>query len=181
MKQLICLAVLQEPNLGQEEQLLFKENGKPKYFYAIRNFPAIYVLEVTSPRRPRVLVSREQQASGISHVHGARFASGPNASLRGAMGIVDSRIDYFCSDEKWGARTTSTGSSLDLGGYLVLPGLINSHDHLEFALFPRLGKGGYNNFLEWADDIHHPSDSPIAEQRRVPRTTRLWWGAFPTY
>jgi len=32
------------------------------------------------------------------------------------------------------------GVELDLEGLQVLPGLINAHDHLEFALFPRLGQ-----------------------------------------
>jgi cytosine/adenosine deaminase-related metal-dependent hydrolase len=67
---------------------------------------------------------------------------------------------------------------VDLRGYLILPGLINAHDHLEFALFPRLGKGGYNNFLEWAEDIHRTEARLIAEQRQVPRETRLWWGGI---
>jgi cytosine/adenosine deaminase-related metal-dependent hydrolase len=30
-------------------------------------------------------------------------------------------------------------------GHLILPGLINCHDHLEFNLFPRLGCGPYPN------------------------------------
>jgi len=49
---------------------------------------------------------------------------------------------------------------------------------LEFALFPRLGKGGYKNFIEWADEIHRPTASPIAEHRQVPREVRLWWGGI---
>jgi cytosine/adenosine deaminase-related metal-dependent hydrolase len=65
-----------------------------------------------------------------------------------------------------------------LKDYLIFPGLINAHDHLEFALFPRLGKGGYHNFLEWADDIHRTEAQSIAEQRQVPRETRLWWGGI---
>ena len=35
------------------------------------------------------------------------------------------------------------GPTIDLQDYLILPGLINSHDHLEFNLFPRLGHGPY--------------------------------------
>jgi hypothetical protein len=49
---------------------------------------------------------------------------------------------------------------------------------LEFALFPRLGKGGYQNFIEWAEDIHRSGASPIVEHRRVSREVRLWWGGI---
>ena len=48
-------------------------------------------------------------------------------------------------------------------GYSILPGLINAHDHLEFNLFPRLGRGPYPNSEVWARDICHPDCSPVRE------------------
>jgi len=67
---------------------------------------------------------------------------------------------------------------LSLDGCVVLPGLINAHDHLEFNLFPALGCGPYANATEWARDIYRPSCSPVREQLRVPMHVRLWWGAL---
>ena len=67
---------------------------------------------------------------------------------------------------------------LDLSGHARLPGLINAHDHLEFNLFPKLGRGQYRNAADWARDIHHPERSPIREHLRVPKPVRLWWGAL---
>jgi cytosine/adenosine deaminase-related metal-dependent hydrolase len=68
--------------------------------------------------------------------------------------------------------------TLDLAGHMRLPGLINAHDHLEFNLFPKLGRGPYGNAAEWARDIHRPERSPVREHLRVPKPVRLWWGAL---
>ena len=68
--------------------------------------------------------------------------------------------------------------SLDVRSYLLLPGLINSHDHLEFNLFPRLGRGPYASCADWAHDIYHPQQSPVREHLSVPKAVRLWWGGL---
>jgi len=79
-----------------------------------------------------------------------------------------------------GARVRIHGPRqvLDLEGHLLLPGLINAHDHLEFNLFPKLGARRYRNAGEWARDIYHPDRSPLREHLRVPKTVRLWWGGL---
>lgn len=78
-------------------------------------------------------------------------------------------------------RTVRLGGiegALHLEGHLLMPGLINAHDHLEFNLFPRLGRGPYANATEWANDIYHPDRSPVREHLRVPKAVRLWWGGL---
>ncbi len=70
------------------------------------------------------------------------------------------------------------GIELDLDGLSILPGHINAHDHLDFALFPRLGNVIYPNATAWARDIYRPERSPIAEHLRVPKRIRMVWGGL---
>jgi cytosine/adenosine deaminase-related metal-dependent hydrolase len=70
------------------------------------------------------------------------------------------------------------GARIDLTGYLVLPGLINAHDHLEFSLFPKLGRGHYSNAKQWAQDIQQNDAATITMYRRIPKRVRLWWGGI---
>ena len=71
-----------------------------------------------------------------------------------------------------------SGPSVDCSGRLILPGLVNAHDHLEFNLFSRLGKGPYRNAGEWARDIHRSFRDAIEETLAVPLSERLYWGAI---
>src|SRR6202035_3720818 len=88
------------------------------------------------------------------------------------------QIQSISSDAPRGPNNISpTPAIIDLPGYLLLPGLINAHDHLEFGLFPNLGSGPYQNSVEWAKEIHHSHASLIARHRKVPKPVRLWWGA----
>ena len=102
-------------------------------------------------------------------------------SVRADLEIVNGRILRLIdqSRKEFGLVNTNSGrrrAEISLEGCLILPGLVNSHDHLEFNLFPRLGRGPYPNFEKWADDIFHPECSPIREHLSIPKPVRLWWG-----
>jgi cytosine/adenosine deaminase-related metal-dependent hydrolase len=82
------------------------------------------------------------------------------------------------------AGTSPTGSlagalpSLSLEGALALPGLINSHEHLDFNLFPSLGNRVYGDYTEWGKDIHEQNKTRIAEILKIPQPLRTRWGLY---
>ena len=103
--------------------------------------------------------------------------------VRADLEIADGRIVRLVGQNGNGRRpkgTKSKGPSADISveGCLILPGLVNAHDHLEFNLFPRLGCGPYSNFEQWANDIFHPERSPVREHLAIPKRVRLWWGGL---
>jgi len=68
--------------------------------------------------------------------------------------------------------------TLNFENALVFPGLINSHDHLDFNLYPQLGKSTYGNYTEWGRHIHKNYKSEIAAVLKVPSVLRYEWGVF---
>jgi cytosine/adenosine deaminase-related metal-dependent hydrolase len=102
---------------------------------------------------------------------GARVACSSERACQVDLSIEQGRIMPF--DER-----PENSFEIDLSEHLILPGLINSHDHLEFNLFPRLGQGPHSNYMEWAAAIYHPAASPIREQLSVPKNLRLLWGGI---
>jgi cytosine/adenosine deaminase-related metal-dependent hydrolase len=102
---------------------------------------------------------------------GARVTRDAHTAERTDLVVRRSRIAPFGTQH-------ARGPVIDLSGCLLLPGLINAHDHLEFSLFPRLGRGPYRNATEWARDIYHPDRAPLKEHLAVPKIVRLLWGGI---
>jgi cytosine/adenosine deaminase-related metal-dependent hydrolase len=110
---------------------------------------------------------------------GARLALGADEGIRADLEVTEGHISSIEARRFSAAAVTETGKApmIDLTGYLVLPGLINAHDHLEFGLYPNLGHGSYASSAQWASDIHRKDSVIIEQHRRVPKDVRLWWGA----
>ena len=104
-------------------------------------------------------------------ISGARIALGASESERRDLAIRQGRLCFETG-------TRRDDAVLDLDGFLVLPGLINAHDHLEFNLFPKLGNGHYPNAAAWARDIYKPHDSPVREHLALSKRARLVWGGL---
>lgn len=82
------------------------------------------------------------------------------------------------ADSSRGPRRTSGGPTLDLDGALIFPGLVNSHDHLEFNSFPALGHEQYPNYVEWGTRIHDTCREDIDRVLRIPPALRVQWGLY---
>jgi cytosine/adenosine deaminase-related metal-dependent hydrolase len=61
---------------------------------------------------------------------------------------------------------------------ILLPGLVNAHDHLHRNHYGRLGHPLYEDAYEWGNDIHHRFAETIALGRAMPRRDALLRGAW---
>ncbi len=68
--------------------------------------------------------------------------------------------------------------SLSFTDAIAFPGLVNSHDHLDFNLFPQTGNRIYNNYREWGNDIHGQNKEEISRVRQIPLHLRIQWGLY---
>ena len=67
---------------------------------------------------------------------------------------------------------------LNFKNCIAFPGLINSHDHLEYNLYPRLGHKIYRDYVEWGNEIHIKDTELINSIESVPVELRLQYGVI---
>jgi len=68
------------------------------------------------------------------------------------------------------------GGMIEIKQCLSFPGLVNSHDHLEFNLFPLLINRQYPDYQSWGADIHQHHKQVIDRMQAVPLHLRIKWG-----
>ncbi len=107
------------------------------------------------------------------YISEGKFVAGPSG------------VESAGSESAWGVSSvhgaTASGSAhlrLDLPGVLALPGLINSHDHLEFNCFPSLGDRHHLDYVAWGKDIHARYKPEIDAVLRIPAEGRALWGVY---
>ena len=61
---------------------------------------------------------------------------------------------------------------------ICFPGLINSHDHLDFNCFSPFGNRIYSNYTEWGSHIHAEFKPEINRIMSIPQALRVKWGIY---
>ena len=160
------LAALYEPSFGEAERSIFLAQGKESMYRKADGRSAIYIIHF-------VRTSTEKAPPDVV-VTGANCVLGAEAAVTARVEIRQGYVALISPDNS----NSHALHEIDLSGYRVFPGLINAHDHLEFALFPELSAAPYNNATEWALDIQQRFDKEIHLHTQVPKEVRLWWGAL---
>ena len=98
---------------------------------------------------------------------------GPHGRLYRSLRVRGTRIDSL------GVAPDRRDVVIDVDESIVLPGLINAHDHLELNSLPRLKwRERYDNVREWIADFQprFASDPALAAVRADTLDDRLWVG-----
>ena len=64
-------------------------------------------------------------------------------------------------------------ADLHLPNTTVYPGFINTHDHLEFNLFPAIKNKTYSDWIDWGAEVHVHFKDLIQQITKVPFNTRV--------
>lgn len=72
----------------------------------------------------------------------------------------------------------TTKSTIWFDDAIAFPGLINSHDHLDFNCFPLLGNRTYRNYVAWGNDIHAQNKEQIDSILAIPKPLRVQWSLY---
>jgi cytosine/adenosine deaminase-related metal-dependent hydrolase len=168
------------PEFGTPEREVFAAMGRLDRFHEAEGRPAIYIfhLHKAADRTRPISEYADHRDVGMDIcLSGGHCALGPDEVQMASLGISQGTVTFLASD-RLRSHFPFAGAhcKIDLSGYLLLPGLVNAHDHLEFSLFPRLASRLYENATEWAEDVHERFNETIALHRSVPLSVRVWWG-----
>jgi cytosine/adenosine deaminase-related metal-dependent hydrolase len=115
----------------------------------------------------------------------ATMAVHARVEIRQAGGIMtaDQALPFQIAGAEWlgeqSAKPPQFGDcgppmpKIDFGPAIAFPGLVNSHDHLEFNCYPPLGTPLYGDFTEWSRDVHADHAELVAMVEAIPRSARL--------
>jgi cytosine/adenosine deaminase-related metal-dependent hydrolase len=103
---------------------------------------------------------------------------GPETTSHASIEITAGRITRIVNLASPHSDVVPRPGDIDLSKFLILPGFVNAHDHLQFALFPRLGSPLYRNYIDWGEDLHKNFPDVIAKHHAIPKADRLWWGGI---
>ena len=91
--------------------------------------------------------------------------------------VQNGKIKAVTNDEKT-LQNNPKELRIRFENVIAFPGLINSHDHLDFNLFPQTGNRIYNNYTEWGKDIHTQNKETINTVLKIPQHLRTAWGLY---
>ena len=153
----------QDLPFGHEEAEIFKQAGKLDALKAIGERPAVYILQFAFPAT---------RARTSTRLGGANVAVSASSTVRADVEVASGKVCGMALE------SSSASQNIELNGMMILPGLINAHDHLEFGLYPNLGGGTYRNAREWAHAIQANEKGTIARHEGVPKAVRLHFGGL---
>lgn len=101
-----------------------------------------------------------------------------NVHIVGMKGPQDIQVENGKISSVAVNETGAGEQKIKFDNALAFPGLINSHDHLDFNLFPQTGNRIYDNYTEWGNDIHKNNKSEIDAVLNIPQQLRTQWGIY---
>jgi cytosine/adenosine deaminase-related metal-dependent hydrolase len=91
---------------------------------------------------------------------------------------LDNRYVLSTAGNRIAGEPVAGATSLYMDNAIVYPGLINSHDHLDFNCFPTLANRRYKDYTEWGRDIHHTHTDTISAVIKIPVALRFALGWY---